>query len=92
MQKTNLQNNPGKILFPSEEEKNKKRPCSGLTVGFSWQRLKYAHPNQDFKKKKNSVVFMYEQIGNLGKKMKTIQKELNGNSRTGNNWNFIGWA
>ena len=52
MQKTNLQNNPGKILFPSEEEKNKKRPCSGLTVGFSWQRLKYAHPNQDFKKKK----------------------------------------
>lgn len=37
------------------------------------------------KKKKISVVFMYEQIGNLGKKMKTIQKELNGNSRTGNN-------
>ena len=35
MQKTNLQNNPGKILFPSEEEKNKKRPCSGLNVGFS---------------------------------------------------------
>ena len=40
-------------------------------------------------KKKISVVFMYEQIGNLGKEMKTIQKELNGNSRTGNNWNFI---
>ena len=35
---------------------------------------------------------MYEQIGNLGKKMKTIQKELNGNSRTEKyiNKNFIG--
>lgn len=43
-------------------------------------------------KKKNSVVFMCEQTGNLGKEMKTIQKELNGNSRTGNNWNVIGWA
>lgn len=59
MQKTNLQNNPGKILFPSEEEKNKKRPCSGLNVGFSWQRLKYAHPNQDFKKKKKNFCGLY---------------------------------
>ena len=44
------------------------------------------------KKKKKFCGLYYEQIGNLGKKMKTIQKELNGNSRTGNNWNIIGWA
>ena len=84
MQKTNLQNNPGKILFPSEEEKNKKRPCSGL-LDLVDKDLSMHTQIRTSKKKKNSVVFMYEQIGNLGKKMKTIQKELNGNSRTGNN-------